>query len=413
MSDTDKRTIEPADIQKKNTILSSDLVPRADLPACIPLPKTQLKPPEHFRADPRIQEQYALLQSLGVFPYIDSIWKELESYKRLFTGALDIFHCTSIDAILDTAVSQLSHRTQLSLVVFIWKPFQNKDEIIIRGYEHHKPLEGALYLDNIALFEVFFQQHPEPLTYAELLSRMGANGATQALARVDPELIIPILGPCGFYGLILVGRKLQGEGFMEEELTFIRELMSFVSLAIQNRLHYDHSLQDVKTGLYNYGFFMTRLEEEISRVRRNGYVSSVIVIDVDFFKHFNDTYGHIAGDQVLEHIAFQIKSGVRLEDVPSRFGGEEFTVLLPDTNGESAWYVAERLRIAIAQLTVPWEIPLPNVTVSIGIFTFDAHMNIMATEILNRADKALYASKSRGRNCTTLWEPGLTFSTYR
>jgi diguanylate cyclase (GGDEF)-like protein len=389
MSDTGKRSLE-----------------NRDTPNTLPI-GSSLNTPEAFLSDPRIQEHHGLLQ------YLDRLKRELDTYKSLFAGALTLFHHTSIDAMLDAAVSHLATRTLLSFVVFLWKPFQNKNELCIRSYEGHTPANRVPPLESLTLFEVFFQQHPEPLSYAELLKQMGSNTATQALQEMEPELIIPIRGPYGFYGLILVGPKLRGERFQAEELTFIRDLLFFVSLALQNHLHYDHSLQDVKTGLYNYGFFMTRLEEEISRVRRNKYASSVMVIDVDFFKSFNDTYGHIAGDRVLEHIAFLIKGGVRLDDVPSRFGGEEFTVLLPDTHAESAWHVAERLRLAIAQLKVPWEIPLPRITISLGIFTFDNQTDIMASEILNRADKALYASKSRGRNCTTIWEPGLEFGMYR
>ncbi|MDR2393150.1 MAG: GGDEF domain-containing protein [Treponema sp.] len=418
MSDTGKSNLEDQDTSTTLPIGPSSgtspvVVPTMEVPAFVPSIEASLTTPEEFLSYPYIQEHYGLLQALGVCRYLDQLKRELDTYKNLFAGAVTIFQHTSIDAMLDTAVSHLATRILLSFVVFLWKPFQNKNEIRIRGYEGHKPTNIGLAIENLVLFEVFFQQHPEPLTYRDLLKQMGYNTATRALREIEPELIIPIRGPYGFYGLILVGRKLQGEPFQSEEMAFIRDLMFFVSLALQNHLHYDHSLQDVKTGLYNYGFFMTRLEEEISRVRRNNYASSVMVIDVDFFKSFNDTYGHIAGDRVLEHIAFLIKGGVRLEDVPARFGGEEFTVLLPDTNGESAWHVAERLRLAIAQLKVPWEIPLPRITMSLGIFTFDSQTDIMASEILNRADKALYASKSRGRNCTTIWEPGLEFGMYR
>ncbi|MHB9293537.1 hypothetical protein Holit_02663 [Hollandina sp. SP2] len=418
MSDIRKPTLDHLETPKTVSIVppmrvpsssaNPGIVPAGEVPSFVSSQEASHRTPDDFVSPPPLQEPYGLQSQ-----YLDRLKQELDTYKSLFGGVLAIFRHTSIDTMLDTAVAQLSIRTLLSFVVFLWKPFQNKNEIRIKGYEGHKPTNIGPAIESLALFEVFFQQHPEPLTYRDLLKQMGYNTATHALEEMEPELIIPILGPYGFYGMILVGSKLQGERFQPEELSFIRNLMFFVSLAIQNHLHYNHSLQDVKTGLYNYGFFMTRLEEEISRVRRNDYASSIIVIDVDFFKSFNDIYGHIAGDRVLEHIAFLIKGGIRLEDIPSRFGGEEFTVLLPDTNTESAWHVAERLRIAIAQLKVPWETPLPRITISLGIFTFDSQTEIMAIEILNRADKALYASKSRGRNCTTIWEPGLEFGMYR
>jgi diguanylate cyclase (GGDEF)-like protein len=185
--------------------------------------------------------------------------------------------------------------------------------------------------------------------------------------------------------------------------------MSFVSQAIQNHLHYQQSLRDVKTGLYNHGFFMTRLNEELERSNRKGFSSSLIVMDVDKFKNFNDAFGHLAGDRVLECIALAIKQGVRTADIPSRFGGEEFTVLLPDADKDIAWLVAERLRISISGMKVPWEPPLPQVTISLGIFTFTSNEVLSVAEIIKRADEAMYLSKERGRNRSTVWGSGLLF----
>jgi diguanylate cyclase (GGDEF)-like protein len=240
-----------------------------------------------------------------------------------------------------------------------------------------------------------------------LLKELGNEEALASLKTVKPEIVIPILGPFGLYGIILVGSKTFDSEYAKEELFFIEQLMSFVSQAIKNHLHYEHSLRDVKTGLYNHGFFMTRLKEEIARMKRSGSVSSIIVMDVDRFKNFNDTYGHLAGDQVLEKLALVIKQNVRDEDIPSRFGGEEFTVLLPHTPIATAWAVAERLRTSIEAMRVSWEVPLPQVTISSGIHAFDGRDNFESSDILRRADEALYVSKAKGRNCSTVWEPGL------
>jgi diguanylate cyclase (GGDEF)-like protein len=207
-----------------------------------------------------------------------------------------------------------------------------------------------------------------------------------------------------------VGRKILEGGYSREELMFLQQLMSFVSQAIKNYLHYEHSLRDVKTGLYNHGFFMTRLNEEVARSKRTPIPSSIIVMDVDKFKNFNDTFGHLAGDRVLEKLALVIKQGVRVEDIPSRFGGEEFTVLLPNTDIATAWTVAERLRTSVAEMHVPWEVPLPQVTISLGIYAFDQYSEVESADIIQRADEALYVSKARGRNRGTIWEPGLTAS---
>jgi diguanylate cyclase (GGDEF)-like protein len=182
--------------------------------------------------------------------------------------------------------------------------------------------------------------------------------------------------------------------------------MCFVSQAIKNHLHYEHSLRDSKTGLFNHGFFLTRLSEEVYRIKRSEYQSSLIVMDVDWFKKINDTYGHLAGDKVLEELAHIIKQGVREDDILSRFGGEEFTVLLPNTDKTTVWNIAERLRITVSEMKIPWEVPLPQITISIGIYTFDKNSSVDTTSLLRRADEALYISKESGRNRCTLWNPG-------
>jgi diguanylate cyclase (GGDEF)-like protein len=211
----------------------------------------------------------------------------------------------------------------------------------------------------------------------------------------------------------MVGHKILAEGYAPQELFFLEQLMSFLSQAVQNHLHYERSVRDVKTGLYNHGYFMTRLSEEIARTRREAAISSLLVIDVDKFKNFNDTYGHLAGDRVLESLAFTIKQAVRTGDIPSRFGGEEFTILLPNTSRQTAWIAAERLRMSVAAMKVPWEPPLPQVTISLGMVSFDNRTNAAPDEIIKRADEALYQSKENGRNRTSVWGAGLLFRIQR
>jgi diguanylate cyclase (GGDEF)-like protein len=362
-----------------------------------------------FLSNPKIVENYSFLQEIGVFKHIDNLNREIRNYKSLLSGGLNIFNHTTIDEIMDATVWQSSDHFLPSFIAFLWKPVQNRNDITIKGYKNYKPVELDLRVDSIAPFEVFFRQYPKPINFDLLSFELKNDEAIRPFNEIQPELVIPILGPFGLYGIIMVGRKILEDEYTQEELIFLQNLMSFVSQAIKNHLHYEHSLRDVKTGLYNHGFFMTRLGEEVARSKRAGYSSSIIVMDVDKFKNFNDNYGHLAGDRVLESIALMIKQGVRVEDIPSRFGGEEFTVLLPSTDKATVWMVAERLRTSIASMKVPWDPPLPQVTISLGVYTFDRDSSITATEIIHRADEALYLSKARGRNRTTVWGSGLLF----
>jgi diguanylate cyclase (GGDEF)-like protein len=362
---------------------------------------------QEFISNPQILQNYSFLQEIGVFKHINSLNREIRSYKSLFSGALEIFNRTSIDEIMDVTVWQISDHFLPSFIVFLWKPLQNKEDVVIKGYQNYKMVEMDLRIETISPFEPFFRKYPKPISYDLLSFEMGDSGAVKAFEKLHPELVIPILGPSGLYGLVLVGRKILGDEYSSAELVYLQNLMAFVSQAIQNHLHYERTLRDVKTGLFNNGFFMTRLNEEIARAKRIGACASIIIMDVDKFKNFNDAYGHMAGDRVLETLALTIKQEVRTEDVPSRFGGEEFTVLMPDTDKYAVWIAAERLRIAVASMKIKWNPPLPQVTISLGVFTFNQDTNLPAEEIIRCADEALYLSKERGRNRTTVWGAGL------
>lgn len=361
---------------------------------------------KEFLGNPLVVENYALLQKIGVFGYIDQLNKDIRDYKNLLAGAVTVFQKTTIDEILDAAVRQISDHFLPSFIIFLWKPHQNKEDITVRYYENYQPVDKNTGLQSIAPFEMFFKQYPKPIDYGMFEFQIKDTIPAEDMAPLQalkPELLIPIIGPSGLYGIVMVGPKMLEREYFYHELFFLEQLMSFVSQSVQNHLHYEHSVRDAKTGLFNHGFFMTRLGEEIAHTRRSGGTSSLMVMDVDKFKNFNDNFGHLAGDRVLESIAFTIQQVVRAEDIPSRFGGEEFTILLPNTVHQQAWLAAERVRSAIESMKVDWRPPLPQVTISIGIVTFDGNDSAAPNEIIHRADEALYRSKEDGRNRVTAW----------
>jgi diguanylate cyclase (GGDEF)-like protein len=359
-----------------------------------------------FLSNPEIIENYSFLQSIGVFKYIDELNQEIRHCRSLLSGAAEIFNRTSIDDIMDATVWQISDQFLPSFIVFLWKAHQNKPDVTVKAYKNYKLIDLPVSIDSINRLEPFFQQNRQSVNCKFLrpyIEDSGDDNLLKALETLAPELVVPILGPSGgLYGIILVGAKMLVDVYTRQELNFLNQIMSFVSQAIQNHLHYERSVRDIKTGLFNHGFFMTRLIEEIAHANRGERESSLIAIDVDKFKSFNDSYGHLAGDKVLESIAMVIKQSVRLEDVPSRFGGEEFTILLPNTDRHTALIAAERVRNAVADMVVPWTPPLPRVTISLGVFTFNKYTRLPAEEILHRADEALYQSKADGRNRTTV-----------
>ena len=355
-------------------------------------------------SNPKVAEYNPLLREIGILDYLDSLKRDIHEYRELVVSALDIFNHTSVDEIIDATALHISGHFHPDFVSFFWKPIQSKADITVKSYQNCKPISLKLNIKNIIALENYFTLSPKPVHYREFREKLEDREEIKTLEELKPEFFIPILGLRGLYGLIIIGRKMADEDYTSMELSFLEYLISFVSQAIQNHLHYEQTLRDFKTGLFNHSYFIHRLGEEFARVKRSRISSSIIVIDVDKFKIFNDTYGHLAGDKVLESLSLTIKQAVRTEDVPSRFGGEEFTVLLPDTNAETAFIVAERLRNGVAEMEVPWDPPLPRVTISLGVYCFNKESVSTAEQILLRADEALYLSKKNGRNQTTLWE---------
>ena len=163
---------------------------------------------------------------------------------------------------------------------------------------------------------------------------------------------------------------------------------------------------DSLTGLPNRREFFQRLEYELKRVQRNNGELSILIVDVDHFKRLNEEHGQDAGDAVLQQMSLVLKAALRDTDVPARLGGEEFGVFLPDTPLEGAYWVAERVRLAIAKHSFTYGAdnqPL-GITVSVGASSASLADNVTPTELYKMADTRLYIAKNTGRNQVSIDE---------
>jgi diguanylate cyclase (GGDEF)-like protein len=158
------------------------------------------------------------------------------------------------------------------------------------------------------------------------------------------------------------------------------------------------AITDGLTGAYTRRYFIERFDEEIKRSSLHRSSLSFLMIDADHFKMINDEHGHLAGDQVLKEISRIIQENVREIDIVGRFGGEEFCVVLPDTDLEGAIVVAERIRKSAEKRTIKAYDSALRVTLSIGLSMFPSD-GIVVEELMDKADWALYRAKSQGRNC--------------
>jgi len=151
------------------------------------------------------------------------------------------------------------------------------------------------------------------------------------------------------------------------------------------------AMTDALTGLYNKAYFLEALKNEVARSQRSQRPISLLLFDLDNFKEYNDSYGHPKGDELLKQLGEVIRANARTLDIASRYGGEEFAIILPETGHDAAFAIAERLRKAV-QDTCP-------TTVSIGVCTC-VNASASPETLLNEADKALYVAKRNGKNQT-------------
>ena len=228
--------------------------------------------------------------------------------------------------------------------------------------------------------------------------------------------LFPLVRNRQLIGCLNIG-SVQQERFIQGSATdFLERLAAIVAVCFENAFNHERlkllGLLDPLTGIHNRRYFDERLDEEISRSLRQNRDLSCLFLDIDHFKQFNDIYGHHIGDLVLQEIARLIKTQMRQSDVLARFGGEEFAVLLVQTDQHLAIEIAERIRHQIDshKITLGNNTNL-SVTISIGCTTLDNHDGSLiaadaSQQLLMRADEALYRSKQQGRNQVNFFKFG-------
>lgn len=215
---------------------------------------------------------------------------------------------------------------------------------------------------------------------------------------------VPLKIKGNVFGVINIANRLNGEEFTSQDTELLSTLARQAAMALQNARLFRLAITDGLTELFMRRHFLNRLEEEIKRARRYKSRFSVLFMDVDHFKKFNDTYGHQQGDLVLKYFAQNIRDCMRTDiDIPARYGGEEFIVLLPETDCDGALLAAERLRRQVEEFEFPYDKGAPlHVTTSIGISTYPDHGQD-GLELIRKADTALYQAKETGRNKVCGW----------
>lgn len=335
-----------------------------------------------------------------------------EAKKELDRRLLELYALYNISKVLNTTFE--TEQLLLRLVSDISKNLDIQRVMIMLLDERRQEVYSASFTD----FE------KEGLK--ELRRRVGEGfyglvvqtGMARLIRDVDTELNLPkedilspdiksvIAVPFGrrekVLGLLVAFKDKPGM-FEWHDLELFRAVAENVAVALENaRLYQETKLQaitDGLTGLYNHRFFREQLEVEIGRAERYGHDVALIIMDIDHFKHYNDTHGHPQGDELLRGLAELLRKSIRKADLACRYGGEEFAIILPETGKETAVYLAERIRKAISEHPFPFREtqPMGALTVSIGVAVFPLDARVI-DKLIRKADDALYKAKSTGRN---------------
>ena len=257
-----------------------------------------------------------------------------------------------------------------------------------------------------SIFRLFREYPSEPAFDPKNVSKPTffnpQNPKEKQVSQFRHVLHLPIILGNGVKGLIHLARK-GGAEFTSHELDITSQFTGIFITSIKNALIHKRTeklaFTDPLTELYNHRFFQETLLQEFTRAQRYKKPLSLMIIDIDFFKKFNDTYGHLVGDKVLKHVSAIFKSSMREQiDTVARYGGEEFGVILPETSLEGAATFAERIRSKVEESFIPEGDKKLKVTLSIGVSCISVTKCTKTSDLIEAADQALYKAKAEGRN---------------
>lgn len=253
-------------------------------------------------------------------------------------------------------------------------------------------------IDGVVRLASYRRVDDYPLVIFVAVDRHESLASWRKEAAFSAALTVFLLLMLGALGYRLV-RLIRRQNSVQGELLLAQEQLLDMNLALRSQ-----ALEDGLTGLANRRLLDQFLQDELGRAKRDHLVVGLLMIDIDHFKHFNDTYGHLLGDECLKAIGALIKDNIRRPgDLASRYGGEEFAVVLPGTDLTGAFVVAEQIRQAVAEVEIHGENRSPiRVTVSIGVSALRPLQDDTPEMLIQAADQALYAAKEHGRNRTVM-----------
>lgn len=354
----------------------------------------------HSEQTPSLNPEYAEIVS----QYEKKIYdlKTLLEISRSLCSTIEFSQL--IESILYTCMGQFR---VLGAGIFVPEPLDSDYFVLNRNYNGLELDPNVTYRISLSnpLINVI-TKNDRVFTIDELKAEVPAYADLEPISSLKPSLIVPLVQRNHLDGILVLGEKIslpEEQGYSSYEKELILTIASLAAVAIYNSTLLERSSTDMMTHLKLKYFFYNVLTDKLDAAMAQNLPLAVIMFDIDFFKRFNDTYGHACGDYVLQTVAKIIRSCIRSCDLASRYGGEEFTVMLDKTGKDDAMTVAERIRQHVEEYDFCYENQHVKVTISIGVTVFDSEKNLVSSpkQLVDQADQALYVSKRSGRNRVT------------
>jgi len=333
--------------------------------------------------------------------------KRIFDLHNLFNISREISSILNIEELLNafvfTVLGQLACRSVVLLLL------DDGDEFVVRrhkGVDEQKVRFLRVHRENP--LAKFLAGKMEPITLQGLENEPILQKEFLRFKELGLSVCAPLPVKNEIKGLIALGNKVTGEDFLRSDLELLSVLVNQVAVALDNARLFKEveqlSITDQLTNLYNYRYFMLRLKEEITRAERFHHFMALLMVDIDYFKYYNDTLGHQMGNMVLKQLSLVLQSSVRDIDIVARYGGEEFGIIIPEVSKEQAYLCGERIRRNIERYPFPQAIIQPGgkLTASVGISTYPDDARTVE-ELIRKADIALYEAKNAGRNRVKLF----------
>jgi diguanylate cyclase (GGDEF)-like protein len=357
-----------------------------------------------------VEENYRLKNSLKKL--ISSANHNQKTQEKFSELELYFLESNSYENLIKRLLIDLKQKLNLTQVeLFLLDPHGDIQQLIQEIYGELDYI-NLIYLDSSQVIKSFYPNRALCVTLSQqenLIEQLFQNQSAQSRS----VAMLPLVRDNQIIGSLHLGSRNHSRFQPELATSFLQHLGSIISVCIENSLNqerYKHlSLVDLLTRTKNRRYFFQVLSKEIARSSRSKQSISCLFIDIDYFKQINDKYGHLIGDKTLCQVANAINPLLRQFDVLARFGGEEFTILLPNTKSQQAREIAERIRESVSELHLQDDDGnLFNVTISIGVSSWrpeegaTVNPQEIQEQLVNQADNCVYQAKRDGRNCVRI-----------